>query len=265
MTQPTAPASAVPALVRDATRLAALRHSALLDTPAERGFDRLTELAARLLSAPIALVTLVDEDRQFFKSCIGLPEPWASRRGTPLSHSFCQHVVASRQPLVIEDAREHPLVRDNDAIRDLGVVAYLGVPLITAGGFELGSFCVIDTHPRRWEDDEIRTVKELAASVLAEIELRVAVRELSRANAALRAAGTRGAAVVRGHKKFLRDGARLQRIESLALRASFRLATGSATLEDVAFSPRDVLWMAGKLTQMRAALPTAEESGGAAS
>lgn len=90
------------------------------------------------------------------------------------------------------------------------------------------------------------------------------VYELKRANAELRAAGTRERAVERGQKKFLRDGTRLQRIESLAVRASFRLASGYPTLEDVAFSPRDVLWMAGKLSQLRVAQATAEESGGAA-
>ncbi|HEV2148765.1 MAG TPA: GAF domain-containing protein [Longimicrobiaceae bacterium] len=248
------PRSAAPAshaLVRDPSRLAALRQAALLDTPAEEGFDRLARLAARLLSAPVALVTLVDEDRQFFKSCIGLPEPWASRRETPLSHSFCQHAVASREPLVIADAREDPLVRDNLAIRDLGVIAYLGVPLITSEGYELGSFCVIDTQPREWTDEEVRTVKDLAVSVLSEIELRVAVRELKRMNAELRAGIAPGSAV-RDRNRWKRDGVRLRRIEALALRSSYRLASGCASVEDVAFSPQDVLWLTGKLSQLRA-------------
>ena len=118
-------------------RLAALRRSALLDTPAEAAFDRLTRLASTILQAPVALVALLDADRQFFKSCIGLPEPWASRRETPLSHSFCQHAVATGEPLVIEDARQHPLMRENLAIPDLGVVAYAGIPLITAEGHVL--------------------------------------------------------------------------------------------------------------------------------
>jgi PAS domain S-box-containing protein len=83
---------AAPAPVQDPARLKALRDACLLDTPAEESFDRLTRLASTILHAPVALVSLVDEDRQFFKSCVGLPEPWASRRETPLSHSFCQHV-----------------------------------------------------------------------------------------------------------------------------------------------------------------------------
>jgi hypothetical protein len=108
-------------------RLAAVREADLLNTPPEEAFDQLTCLAARLLGAPIALLAVVDKDRQFFKSCIGdLPEPWRTERETPLSHSFCQHAVTAKEPLVIEDAREHPLVQHNPAIRDLGAIAYAG-------------------------------------------------------------------------------------------------------------------------------------------
>jgi signal transduction histidine kinase len=171
----------------DPERLAALRETALLDSPAEGAFDRLTRLAARLLRAPMALVSLVDADRQFFKSCVGLPVEVATARETPLSHSFCQHAVERAQPLVIDDARMHPLVRDNAALRDLDVIAYVGIPLRTADGFVLGSFCVIDHVPRRWTVDDLSTLSDLAASVMTEIELRTALRqaEAARAEAAL--------------------------------------------------------------------------------
>ena len=178
------------------TRLAALHATALLDSPAEAAFDRLTRLAARLLRAPVALVTLVDADRQFFKSCVGLPEPWASARETPLSHSFCQHAVTLREPLVIEDARTHPLVRDNLAIRDIGVVSYAGIPLATADALVLGSFCVIDNVPRRWTPDELATLTDLAASAVTEIELRAALRNAE-------AAGARAEAADRAKDDFL--------------------------------------------------------------
>ncbi|NIP78146.1 MAG: GAF domain-containing protein [Gemmatimonadetes bacterium] len=133
--------------IDDPDRLAALRRTLLLDSPQEPSFDRLTELASLILDAPVALVSLVDADRQFFKSCIGLPEPWAGERETPLSHSFCKHVVATGDPLIIDDARDHPLVRDNPAIEALNVIAYAGIPL-TLDGQPLGSFCVIDGEPR---------------------------------------------------------------------------------------------------------------------
>src|SRR6516162_9470764 len=83
--------------VISAERLAALQRTELLDTLPELEFDRVTRLACRLLGTEVALLSLVDTDRQFFKSSCGLPEPWASIRQTPLSHSFCQHVVASEK------------------------------------------------------------------------------------------------------------------------------------------------------------------------
>jgi hypothetical protein len=163
-----------PPAVHDAARLAELRRLKLLDTPPDGPYDRLTRLAAKLLNAPIALVSLVDEDRQFFKSCVGLDEPWHSERQTPLSHSFCQHALEAHEPLIIEDARAHPLVRDNPAINDLGVVAYAGVPLVAAGGHALGTLCVIDHRPRAWTHDQIATLVDLAASVTTQIDLHAA-------------------------------------------------------------------------------------------
>ena len=158
-------------VVNDPERLRALRNSKLLDSEADERFDRLTRLAARLLDAPVALVSLVDADRQFFKSSFGLAEPWRSARETPLSHSFCRHALASPEPFVVGDARVHPQVRDNLAIRDLDVVAYAGVPLITGSGHAVGTLCVIDHQPRSWAPGQIETLEDLAASVLSEIEL----------------------------------------------------------------------------------------------
>jgi hypothetical protein len=171
---PDASAAAPPgvvAAVRDRDRVQALRATGLLDTPADEAFDRHARIAAEALSAPVALVSLVDEDRQFFKSCLGLPEPWATRRGTPLSHSFCQHVVATREPLVIADARDHPVLKDNAAIRDLGVVAYAGMPLVDNDGHALGALCAIDHEPRHWSKRQVELLKDLAAGVSREIGL----------------------------------------------------------------------------------------------
>jgi len=184
------------AVLRDPARIAALHATGLLDSPREHAFDRLADLARRVLGAPVVLVSLVDVDRQFFKSCPGLPEPWASRRQTPLSHSFCQHVVASGAPLVIEDAREHPLLRKNLAVRDLNVVAYLGIPLLTPDGQRVGSFCAVDTKRKVWTSNEIAIMRDLADSVMHEIALRRVTNgalrqskaELRRSNAELRMA-----------------------------------------------------------------------------
>src|SRR5690349_9126256 len=98
-------------VVRDPARLEALEATGLLDSPVDAAFDRITKLASRVLNAPVALVSLVDAHRQFFKSSVGLDEPWRSARGTPLSHSYCRYTLHTGEPLVIEDARTHPLVR----------------------------------------------------------------------------------------------------------------------------------------------------------
>ena len=162
----------------DIVRLSALSDSDLLDSPPEAAFDRLTRLAAKLLGVPVALVSLVDDHRQFFKSAVGLPEPWASRRETPLTHSFCQYGVTSAEPLIVIDAREHPWLKDNLAISELGVIAYAGIPLLGEQEQVLGMFCAIDSVPRPWTDDEISTLRELASMVSTEIELRARVRAL---------------------------------------------------------------------------------------
>ncbi len=158
-------------------RLAALADSGLLDSAAEESFDRLTRLTSRLLNVPVAIVSLVTPGRQFFKSAIGLPEPWATLCETPLSHSFCKHVVQTGKALIISNALEDPLVSSNLAVRELGVMAYCGIPILTSSGFVLGSFAAIDRKPRDWTSDEIATLNDLAASVMTEIELRCRTRE----------------------------------------------------------------------------------------
>ena len=162
-------------------RLAALRQTALLDTPPEEGFDRLTRMAARLLGAPTSLISLVTDERQFFKSTMGLPEPWATRRTAPLSFSFCSTVTGTGEPLVVEDARRHPLLRHSQALRELGWVSYAGVPLISREGHVLGSFCVVDRTPRLWSERDIALLQDLAASAVTEIELRQEIAQRGQA------------------------------------------------------------------------------------
>ena len=164
-------------VVRNVSRLAALQRTGLLDSVAEPAFDRLTRLATKTIKTPISLVSLVDSDRQFFKSAVGLQEPWKSRRETPLSYSLCKHVVATARELVVDDAREHPVLCGNLAIGELGMVAYAGVPLVTSAGHALGSFCVIDTKPRNWTADDLDILRELGGIAMREIENRELVQE----------------------------------------------------------------------------------------
>ncbi len=149
-------------------RLLALDELEILDAPVERNFQVLTELANKILETPVCLITLVTNDRQFFVSSNGLGEPWASRRETKLSHSFCQHVVTRNQPLVISNAKSHPLVCDNLAIQDLNVAAYLGCPIVVDNQ-TLGSFCLIDDKPRPWTADDLLSVRKLTGIVETEI------------------------------------------------------------------------------------------------
>jgi GAF domain-containing protein len=146
----------------DPDRLADLGRTDLLDSSVEEAFERCTRLVTRLLGVPVALVSLVDDSRQFFKSSVGLPEPWCSLRGTALTHSFCQHVVTADAPFVVSDARHDPRVAGNGAIEDLAVVAYAGAPVRGPSGLPIGSLCAIDGEPRDWSDDDLSLLAELA-------------------------------------------------------------------------------------------------------
>jgi signal transduction histidine kinase len=175
---------------REQARLAALQRTGLLDSPPEHLFDLITALAAKTLNVPVVLMSLVDADRQFFKSQCGLPPPWAERRETPLSHSFCQYVAMLGEALVVEDARQHPLVRENLAVSEIDVIAYAGMPLTTEDGFTLGSLCAIDTQPRRWTADELEILRGFAEQIMAEISFRSRMERLDADLGALRASET---------------------------------------------------------------------------
>lgn len=204
-------------------RLADLRLSGLLDSPPEATFDRITRLLVGTLGVPVALVSLVDDHRQFFKSQVGVEDPWASLRGTPLSHSFCQQVVATDAMLVIEDSREDERVVGNLAIEDLGVVAYAGAPLHGLHGEALGSVCAIDHAPRTWTPEELELVSDLARITSELVSLRTA------------AVATRSAVLDLSHQ--VRTGLAAARLEAeqldpgttAGLRAALDRVSGSVT------------------------------------
>jgi PAS domain S-box-containing protein len=171
--------------IQDPERLAAVRDTGVLDVTEPPGLRRLTRLASRLVGSPTAVVSLVLDDRQVFASQVGLPQPWADRGQTPLSHSFCQHVVADDAPLVVSDARLNDRLKDSLAIPEIGVVAYAGMPIRVAGQ-TLGSFCAIDAEPREWSAGDLAVLEDLAAAVATEIELVRAARHAEQDAAALR-------------------------------------------------------------------------------
>jgi len=149
----------------EVARLETLKSLDILDTPQEERFDRLTRMAKRLFNVPIALVSLVDENRQWFKSCVGLP---ASE--TPRDISFCGHAILGEGVFIIPDAaaderfHDNPLVVDEPHIR-----FYAGCPLRAFDGSHMGTQCIIDDKPRGFEDHDLDALKDLAA--MAEQEL----------------------------------------------------------------------------------------------
>lgn len=157
-------------------RLAALAATELADSAPEESFDRLTRMVTRLLGVPVSLVSLVDDKRQFFKSIQDDQGLAGGQRETPLSHSFCKTVVIDQAPLVVTDAENDPRVSDNLAIPDLGVKAYLGVPLVVSDHV-IGSLCAIDTTPRTWGDNDLKTLSDVAEIVMSEIGLRDEIRK----------------------------------------------------------------------------------------
>jgi GAF domain-containing protein len=150
-----------------------LRTREVIDKRPDPSFDHLTRAATRLLGIPMALVSLVDDERQVFKSAMGLPEPVASAGETPLTHSFCREIVASSAPLIVADAREHPRLHDNLAIPELGVIAYAGFPLFV-GHEPVGAFCAIDTRPHEWTETELQLVRDIAAMAQTQLDLQAA-------------------------------------------------------------------------------------------
>lgn len=171
--------------LQDPRRLEILESANLLDTPPEEAFNRVTRLAAELLATPAAQINFVDTRRQFFKSDYRRDGPSNGGGDVPLSHSFCQYVVAQQGTLVVEDARIHPVLSSNGAVSSGSVVAYLGVPLTTEGGYTLGSLCAFDTVPRRWPPEQIAILEALAAFTITEIQLRTTAQQLQNSYAEL--------------------------------------------------------------------------------
>ena len=157
----------------DPARVAALQQTGL-HAAADPEMEFLADWVRRALDVPLSLVSLVSPDRQLFPGVAGLVEPLASQRSTPLSHSFSQHVVATAEPLVITDASAHPLVQGNPAARDLGVIAYAGMPLTDESGNVLGSLWALDTRPRQWTEDQLDTLRRIATMCSTVLRLRLA-------------------------------------------------------------------------------------------
>lgn len=163
-----------PTPANELQRLTALVRLGLLDSTPDAALDAVTRCLARGAEAPVALISLVDAERQWFLCRVGL-----EARETPRNISFCGHAICGTEPLVVPNAllderfADNPLVTGPSRVR-----AYLGMPLITRDGYALGSLCAIDTEPREWRAPHLATARDLAEAVMALIDLRSFKTEL---------------------------------------------------------------------------------------
>lgn len=159
-------------LSQEVERLAAVRRYDILDSPPDGAFDRITALAARRLRVPIAIISIVDEDRIWFKSHHGLPVEQIDREP-----GLCASAILGDTPYLIEDARSDPRSLANPLVAgDFGLRFYAAVPLATIDGHNLGTLCVIDKEPRPIDNEQIDDLKDLASIVMDQLELRLSAR-----------------------------------------------------------------------------------------
>jgi len=153
-------------------RLTELNGLKLLDTPREANFDHVTERLTKLFKVPIALITLIDKNRQWFKSHAGLPDDLAEARSTSRDVSLCGHVVAKDEVLIVRDLARDPRFANNPFVKERDLRFYAGVPLRGPNGFPIGSLCILDTKPREMTRQEQELLKMIAGDVMEQIKRR---------------------------------------------------------------------------------------------
>lgn len=163
-------------IIYEKKRLEALHEYDILDTPTEEEFDDITKISSKICECPISLITLIEENRQWFKSTVGVGD----LKETPRKISFCSvSIETPKIPSVIEDLRTDKRFENNPFVTDEPhVVFYAGVPLLTPEGYPLGTLCVFDTKTRQLEEYQLSTLKALARQVVAQLELRKKVLQL---------------------------------------------------------------------------------------
>ncbi|MCC5834876.1 MAG: GAF domain-containing protein [Opitutales bacterium] len=168
----------------ESNRLNALRRYQILDTPVEQDFDDFTALVAQICKAPIAVINLIDEDRQWFKSERGL-----GVRETPLDVSICRHAILQKGLFVVPDTREDDRFKNNPLVTgEPHLRFYAGALLESSDGYPLGTLCVLDYKPRNLTESEGQALEVLARQVMTAMELRLKMRELEARNEELESA-----------------------------------------------------------------------------
>jgi signal transduction histidine kinase len=182
MTSPKPVSNSAPIPANEAERLMALYRYRVLDTPPEMAFDRITALASRLFQVPIALVSLVDQSRAWFKSCLGFSQTEVKRDET-----ICSFAVLYNDVMVVLDPQQDPRFSCNPfVLSEPGLRFYAGAPLITPDGFNLGTLCLLDTEPHSdFSAEQQTTLLDLAAMVVDELELRLSALRIAQSDAAM--------------------------------------------------------------------------------
>jgi GAF domain-containing protein len=148
---------------------------AAAEVDADEGLDRLSSLAAWLVHTPVCFVSLIRDETELITSGVGVPAE-LMRRELPLDQSIGQHIVASQGPLVIFDTFEDPLLADNLTVKECGIRACAGLPLITSSGVAIGTMCAADTQPRRWTESDVRMLTSLAMAAASQVEIGIVSR-----------------------------------------------------------------------------------------
>ncbi len=165
----------------EAQRLASLERYAVMDTPSEVAFERMVRLVARIFEVPVAMVTFIERDRQWFKACIG-----TDLRENTRALSFCSYTILTDAVMVVPDALLDERFRDNPIVLGLGVRFYAGAPLRTSDGHNIGTLCIYDFKPRPdLTPAQRETITDLAASVIDDLEARLTAQRATQAEQAL--------------------------------------------------------------------------------
>lgn len=233
---------ALPGLA-DPTRLDIIERTGLLDEESDATLDSFARLAAALLGAPAAYVTLVGPEEQVAPGAVAHDRPGEPVRTIPIGESICQFTVATGEPLVLDDTRTNPLVKSHPAVQRGALLAYAGVPLRTSGGQVLGSLCVHDRHARQFSDEQVELLQELARLVARDIEHRLTTERVG----GVRGLGRRTADEVAALQDAVtslvelaeqQDDPRLQRSAALARRRAERAGALARELAEEAAPER---------------------------
>lgn len=220
----------LPAALSAPERLAAVRATGLLDTGPEGPFDDLARLAAAVTGCRRALITLVDERRSFWKSCIGVNAAEVAGRQNPVRESFCYFLVGlGGAPFVIEDAAADPRTSGHPSVRPMKIGAWAGYPLLSPDGQVLGSMCVIDENPHPWQPEELAALAAMARAVSNEINLRTSLTAAQDALAFAETALATSAALARSLQDSLLPPV-LRPVPGLEAAASYLPAAGGTTV-----------------------------------